>query len=109
VKRLTYSHTPDTPPALRNISICLPLGSRTIICGANGGQLYSAYVDDHNGYFVSAGKSTLLQILAGKRLVTAEGADVRIKDHDVFRKSPPGVAFLGTEWSVKPPLWQYNI
>ena len=48
----------------------------------------------------SAGKSTLLQILAGKRLVTAEGADVRIKGKDVFRDSPPGVTFLGTEWFV---------
>jgi len=83
VKQLTYSHTPDAPPSLRNISIHLPPGSRTILCGANG-----------------AGKSTLLQILAGKRLVTAEGADVRIKGKDVFRDSPPGVTFLGTEWAL---------
>jgi CCR4-NOT complex subunit CAF16 len=41
-----------------------------------------------------------LQILAGKRLVIAEGADVRIKGKDVFRESPPGVTFLGTEWFV---------
>ena len=47
-----------------------------------------------------AGKSTLLQILAGKRLITSQGADVRIKGRDVFRDSPPGVTFLGTEWSV---------
>jgi ABC-type bacteriocin/lantibiotic exporter with double-glycine peptidase domain len=38
VRQLTYSHTPDTPPSLRNISIHLPPGSRTILCGANGGQ-----------------------------------------------------------------------
>jgi len=45
-----------------------------------------------------AGKSTLLQILAGKKLVA--GADVRIKGQDVFRNSPAGVTFLGTDWSV---------
>lgn len=45
-----------------------------------------------------AGKSTLLQILAGKKLIA--GADVRIKGRDVFHDSPAGVTFLGTEWSV---------
>jgi CCR4-NOT complex subunit CAF16 len=49
---------------------------------------------------VTAGKSTLLQILAGKRLVN--GADIRILDRDVFRDSPPGVTFLGTEWAMNP-------
>lgn len=53
-----------------------------------------------DSYVTTAGKSTLLQILAGKRLI--KGADVRIRDRDVFRDSPPGVAFLGTEWSVPP-------
>lgn len=47
-----------------------------------------------------AGKSTLLQILAGKRLLTKSGTDVRIKERDVFRQYPSGVTFLGTEWSV---------
>lgn len=47
-----------------------------------------------------AGKSTLLQILAGKRLVTTPGADIRVKGRDVFRDAPPGITFLGTEWSV---------
>lgn len=37
VSNLTYSHTPTAPPALRDISLHLPPGSRTIICGANGG------------------------------------------------------------------------
>jgi hypothetical protein len=46
----------------------------------------------------TAGKSTLLQILAGKRLV--KDAEIRINGLDVFRDSPPGVTFLGTEWSV---------
>jgi CCR4-NOT complex subunit CAF16 len=43
-----------------------------------------------------AGKSTLLQILAGKRLIA--NAEVQIKGKDVFRQYPGGVAFLGTEW-----------
>lgn len=43
-----------------------------------------------------AGKSTLLQILAGKRLIS--NAEVKIKEKDVFRQYPAGVAFLGTEW-----------
>ncbi|KAI6164840.1 P-loop containing nucleoside triphosphate hydrolase protein [Pisolithus thermaeus] len=55
--------------------------SRTILVGANG-----------------AGKSTLLQILAGKRLV--KNADIRVKGRDVFRDSPDGVTFLGTEWAM---------
>lgn len=42
-----------------------------------------------------------MQILAGKRLVTFAGADVRIKGKDVFRDSPPGITFLGTEWFVR--------
>ncbi|KAH7929487.1 P-loop containing nucleoside triphosphate hydrolase protein [Leucogyrophana mollusca] len=83
VSSLTYHHTPDSTPSLSNIELHLPAGSRTIIVGANG-----------------AGKSTLLQILAGKRLV--KGADIRIKGRDVFRDSPPGVTFLGTEWAMNP-------
>lgn len=47
-----------------------------------------------------AGKSTLLQILAGKRLISTPGTDVRIKDRDVFRNTPGGITFLGTEWCV---------
>ena len=50
--------------------------------------------------FSPAGKSTLLQILAGKRLVTSEGARILIKGCDVFRHSPPGITYLGTEWKV---------
>ncbi|KAF9247106.1 P-loop containing nucleoside triphosphate hydrolase protein [Melanogaster broomeanus] len=83
VDGLTYHHHPSSPPSLCNISLHLPPASRTIIVGANG-----------------AGKSTLLQILAGKRLVS--NADIRIKDRDVFRDSPPGVTFLGTEWAMNP-------
>jgi hypothetical protein len=47
-----------------------------------------------------AGKSTLLQILAGKRLITSEDTQVLMMGCDVFRQSPPGVTYLGTEWEV---------
>ena len=60
-------------------------------------MVHSALIDHP---FSLAGKSTLLQILAGKRLVKAEGARVLIKDRDVFRDTPPGVTYLGTEWKV---------
>ncbi|KIJ70498.1 hypothetical protein HYDPIDRAFT_105237 [Hydnomerulius pinastri MD-312] len=83
VDGLTYYHVPGAPPSLSDITLHLPPGSRTIIVGANG-----------------AGKSTLLQILAGKRLV--KDAEIRIKGRDVFRDSPPGVTFLGTEWAMNP-------
>ncbi|KAJ6485003.1 P-loop containing nucleoside triphosphate hydrolase protein [Mycena vitilis] len=84
VRSLTYVHNPTSDsPALDQVSLNLPPGSRTVVVGPNG-----------------AGKSTLLQILAGKRLVSA--ADILIKDRDVFRDSPPGVTFLGTEWAMNP-------
>ncbi|KAL0949945.1 hypothetical protein HGRIS_009970 [Hohenbuehelia grisea] len=85
VDNLSYSYTPNTPLSLADINLHLPPGSRTILIGANG-----------------AGKSTLLQILAGKRLVSVDGADIRIKGRDVFRDSPPGVTYLGTEWVMNP-------
>ncbi|KAF8076358.1 P-loop containing nucleoside triphosphate hydrolase protein [Lyophyllum atratum] len=85
VSHLTYRHTPDAEFSLQDVNLHLPRGSRTIIVGANG-----------------AGKSTLLQILAGKRLVNTEGARIFVKGRDVFRDSPPGVTFLGTEWAMNP-------
>ncbi|TFK93620.1 P-loop containing nucleoside triphosphate hydrolase protein [Polyporus arcularius HHB13444] len=85
IENLTYSHAPGAPPSLTNISLHLPKGSRAILVGANG-----------------AGKSTLLQILAGKRLISAPGTDIRIKGRDVFRNTPLGITFLGTEWAMNP-------
>ncbi|KAF8591509.1 P-loop containing nucleoside triphosphate hydrolase protein [Ramaria rubella] len=82
VQSLTYSHVPSTT-SLNDVNLYLPPASRTLLIGANG-----------------AGKSTLLQILAGKRLTS--GSDVRILGRDVFRDSPPGVTYLGTEWAMNP-------
>lgn len=103
VQNLTYFHDPSgPPPSLSDINISLPKGSRTLLIGANGG-VHSVIAIDISVYqhsFSLAGKSTLLQILAGKRLVTSEGARILIKGCDVFRNSPSGVTYLGTEWQV---------
>ncbi|EKM59926.1 uncharacterized protein PHACADRAFT_250733, partial [Phanerochaete carnosa HHB-10118-sp] len=88
VSNLTFSFAPSDPnvePSLVDVCLELPKGSRTILIGANG-----------------AGKSTLLQILAGKRLISRQGTEVKIKDRDVFRQYPQGVTFLGTEWAMNP-------
>lgn len=39
IEHLTYNHTPSVPPSLIDVSIKLPKGSRTILVGANGGEL----------------------------------------------------------------------
>lgn len=101
VNDLTFSHKPSDPrveASLLNISLALPKGSRTILVGANGGK-YTVRGRECFAKIASiilAGKSTLLQILAGKRLIS--NAEVQIKGKDVFRQYPRGVAFLGTEW-----------
>lgn len=88
VDALTYYHQTATTvaptPALLDVTLDLPPASRTILVGANG-----------------AGKSTLLQILAGKRLI-AVGSSPIVLGKDVFRNSPEGVTFLGTEWAMNP-------
>ena len=101
VQNLTYHHDPSAPASLSDIDIDLPKGSRTLLIGANGGVCFAR--PDQRKYSVDtslAGKSTLLQILAGKKLVASEGARILIKGRDVFRDSPPGITYLGTEWEV---------
>ncbi|KAF8332683.1 P-loop containing nucleoside triphosphate hydrolase protein [Cantharellus anzutake] len=83
VKNLTFNHGPSGP-ALFDLSLELPKGSRTLLIGANG-----------------AGKSTLLQVLAGKRMVPG-GMRVTILGRDVFRNTPEGITILGTEWAMNP-------
>jgi CCR4-NOT complex subunit CAF16 len=103
VQNLTYFHDPSGPPSLSGVNISLPKGSRTLLIGANGGvhfRLTTINISVYRHLFSLAGKSTLLQILAGKRLVSSEGARILIKGCDVFRNSPAGVTYLGTEWEV---------
>ena len=49
---------------------------------------------------VYPGKSTLLQIFAGKRLI--KGSTAKVMDQEVFFNTPGGVTYLGTEWANNP-------
>lgn len=82
VPDLTFSFNPDLPPALENCNLALRKGSRCLLVGANG-----------------AGKSTLLRLLAGKKLCDSK---VKVFGKDVFRESPRGITYLGTEWAMNP-------
>ena len=82
VPNLTFAFTKGGEPALEDCNLFLERGSRCLLIGANG-----------------AGKSTLLRILAGKRLCDSS---VRIFGRDVFRDSPRGITYLGTEWAMNP-------
>ncbi|KDN44918.1 hypothetical protein K437DRAFT_268571 [Tilletiaria anomala UBC 951] len=82
VPDLTFSYSPDGPPALTHVNLSLVRGSRCLLIGANG-----------------SGKSTLLRLLAGKRLCDSS---VRVFGRDVFRDAPRGITYLGTEWAMNP-------
>ena len=82
VKDLTYTF-PDYSTGIRNISLDLPAGSRTLLIGANG-----------------AGKTTLLRLLAGKRLSPTD--TISICGVDPFKESLEGVTYLGLEWVLNP-------
>ncbi|PWN33235.1 uncharacterized protein FA14DRAFT_135343 [Meira miltonrushii] len=86
VKNLTFSFAPDSgaKPALENCNLQLTRGSRCLLIGANG-----------------AGKSTILRLLAGKRMAS-KGAHMRVFGKDVFHQAPGGITYLGTEWAMNP-------
>ena len=101
-KNLTFSYNAFSPPCLVDLNLNLAPGSRTILVGANGGLKLAHFLleVDIDLLVQTAGKSTLLQLLAGKRLISMAGAELKVKGCDVFRDSPSGVTFLGTEWSL---------
>ncbi|KAL0095788.1 P-loop containing nucleoside triphosphate hydrolase protein [Phycomyces blakesleeanus] len=80
VNKLNYGY--GGPLILKDLSLHLTAGSRCILVGANG-----------------TGKTTLLRILAGKRMV--EG-DVRVLGKSAFIDGPANVTYLGTEWANNP-------
>ena len=43
IVNLTYAHNSFSPPALIDINLSLPAGSRTILVGANGGQAFRLF------------------------------------------------------------------
>lgn len=83
VQNLTYTFPNHPGPALHNISLTLPAGSRTLLIGANG-----------------AGKTTLLRLLSGKRL--APGKTITINGLDPFTANLTGITYLGVEWVLNP-------
>jgi CCR4-NOT complex subunit CAF16 len=98
VAKLSFAHT-GSDWALKELTFTVPRGSRTILIGANGGQ-ERIYIFCHRCSSHTAGKSTLLQILAGKKLISTPGTHVLINGKDSFRHFLSGVTFLGTEWFV---------
>lgn len=84
VKALTFAFAEDKAPALQNCNLSLTRGSRCLLIGANG-----------------AGKSTILRLLAGKRM-PSKGAHMRVFGKDVFFDAPGGITYLGTEWAMNP-------
>lgn len=83
VSNLTYTFPRSSQPGLSNISLSLPVGSRTLLVGANG-----------------AGKTTLLRLLSGKRLAPA--GTVSVGGLDPFKSNLSGITYLGTEWVLNP-------
>ncbi|KAL2216910.1 putative ABC transporter [Thermoascus aurantiacus ATCC 26904] len=78
VNGLSYNF-PDGSPGLKDVTLSLPPGSRTLLIGANG-----------------AGKTTLLRLLAGKRLAPAN--TISVGGVDPFKQGLEGVTYLGVEW-----------
>ncbi|KAH7105450.1 P-loop containing nucleoside triphosphate hydrolase protein [Auriculariales sp. MPI-PUGE-AT-0066] len=82
VDNLSFYH--GTAKALDDVTFTLRRGDRCLLIGHNG-----------------SGKSTLLQLVAGKRLI--KHGHIRVFDGiDVFRQTPEGLTFLGTEWAMNP-------
>jgi len=84
VQNLTFAFSVDHKPALRDCNLALTRGSRCLLIGANG-----------------AGKSTILRLLAGKRMPT-KNSYMRVFGKDVFHDAPRGITYLGTEWAMNP-------
>ncbi|ROT43229.1 P-loop containing nucleoside triphosphate hydrolase protein [Sodiomyces alkalinus F11] len=79
---LSYTF-PDYSTGISDITLSLPVQSRTLLIGANG-----------------AGKTTLLRLLAGKRLAPAN--TIAIGGVDPFKEGLEGVTYLGLEWVLNP-------
>lgn len=84
VQNLTFRLNAESEPALHDCNLALTRGSRCLLIGANG-----------------AGKSTILRLLAGKRMPT-KNSYMRVFGKDVFHDAPRGITYLGTEWAMNP-------
>ena len=80
VDNLQFSY--GGPAVLKDLSLQLPSGSRCILVGCNG-----------------VGKSSLLRILAGKRMVKSP---VLVLGQDAYHRTPAGITYLGPDWASNP-------
>lgn len=82
VNSLQFSF-PGSAPFISEFSLKLPAGSRCLLCGANG-----------------AGKSTVLQLLAGKYMVSKDSLRIlgRPPFHDTALTCDGELAYLGGTW-----------
>ncbi|ORX41753.1 P-loop containing nucleoside triphosphate hydrolase protein [Piromyces finnis] len=81
VKNLNFGYGNEN--ILENVNLSLKPGSRCLLVGANG-----------------IGKSTLLRILAGKRLTKN---NVKVLGEDPFNSiNSQDITYLGTEWATNP-------
>jgi CCR4-NOT complex subunit CAF16 len=82
VRSLNFSF-PMSPPVIQDLSLELPRGSRCLLTGANG-----------------AGKTSLLQVLAGKYLVGEDAVRIlgRPAFHDIQLTASGDLSYLGPQW-----------
>eukprot|EP00158_Paraphelidium_tribonemae_P006422 Partr_v1_DN27811_c1_g1_i1_m23135 putative (ABC) transporter len=82
VKNLSFSY--GGPQILSDLTLELPYGSRCLLVGCNG-----------------VGKSSLLRILAGKRMVKVP---VSVLGRDAYTQTQSATAYLGPEWANNPTV-----
>lgn len=82
VRCLNFSF-PFSQPVIHDLSLALPPGSRCLLTGANG-----------------AGKTSLLQVLAGKYMVGQDAVRIlgRPAFHDIQLVSSGELSYLGPQW-----------
>jgi CCR4-NOT complex subunit CAF16 len=80
-RALTTQEIADAPNVLHEVNFSLPSGSRAILIGENG-----------------AGKSTVLQLLAGRTKVL--GGTIRVGGKDPYEHRS-GIGLLGSDWATR--------
>lgn len=85
---------PGIPPVVKNMSVKLPAGSRTLLIGPNG-----------------AGKTTLLKILGGKHIVLKSAVQVLGEPpfHNTELTSCGDLSYLGGNWDRDIAFAGYSI
>lgn len=96
VENLTFSYGGAT--ILSNLSLQLPPRARCLLVGSNGAGSTPNHNSNHNSNLHLI-ETTLLRILAGKRLVKNP---VRVLGKDVYNDTPAGLTYLGPEWAANP-------